>query len=51
LKSFLGKLLPKELRRKARLKVQSTVYKYNLEKKEMNPETREQLKKVFVRMF
>jgi hypothetical protein len=47
LKSFLGKLLPKELRRKARLKVQSTVYKYNLEKKEMNPETREGLKKIF----
>ena len=47
LKSFLGKLLPKEMRRKARLKVQSTVYKYNLEKKEMNPETRERLKKVF----
>lgn len=47
LKSFLGKLLPKELRRKARLKVQSTIYKYNLEKKEMNPETQERLKKVF----
>lgn len=47
LKSFLGKLLPQELRRKARLKVQSTVYKYNLEKKEMNPETREWLKKLF----
>jgi len=47
LKSFIGKLLPKEMRRKARLKVQSTVYKYNLEKEEMNPETRERLKRVF----
>jgi len=47
LKSFLGKLLPKDVRRKARLKVQSTVYKYNLEKKEMNPETRERLKNIF----
>ena len=47
IKSFLGKLLPKELRRRTRLKVQSTVYKYNLEKKEMNPETRERLRKVF----
>ncbi|MEO5673218.1 MAG: sulfotransferase [Chitinophagales bacterium] len=47
LKSFLGKLLPQELRRKARLKVQSTVYKYNLEKKEMSSETREQLGKIF----
>jgi hypothetical protein len=46
-KSFLGKLLPKEMRRKARLKVQSTVYKYNLEKKEMNPETRDKLKNIF----
>lgn len=46
-KNFLGKLLPKDLRRKMRLKVQSTVYKYNLEKKELQPETRQQLKKVY----
>lgn len=46
-KKFLGNLLPKELRRKMRLKVQSTVYKYNLEKKEMNPETRDHLKKIY----
>ena len=30
-----------------RLKVQSTVYKYNLEKKELNPDTREELKKIY----
>jgi hypothetical protein len=47
LKTFIGKLLPQQLRRKARLKVQSTVYKYNLEKETMNPETRERLKNVF----
>ena len=47
LKKFVGSLLPKSLRRRLRLKVQSTVYKYNLEKKEMNPETREKLKKNF----
>jgi hypothetical protein len=47
LKKFLGNLLPKDLRRKMRLKVQSTVYKYNLEKKEMLPETRDQLKKIY----
>jgi hypothetical protein len=27
--------------------VQSTVYKYNLEKREMLPETRDQLKKIY----
>lgn len=42
-KKLLGILLPKSLRRKMRLKVQSTVYKYNLEKKEMKQETREKL--------
>ncbi|MCY7410839.1 MAG: sulfotransferase domain-containing protein [Chitinophagales bacterium] len=47
LKKFVGSLFPKALRRRMRLKVQSTVYKYNLEKKEMNPETRERLKKIF----
>jgi hypothetical protein len=47
LKTFIGKLLPQELRRKARLKIQSTVYKYNLEKETINPETRERLKNVF----
>lgn len=47
IKKFLGNLLPKELRRKMRLKVQSTVYKYNLEKKEMNSETRLALKKIY----
>ncbi|MGB3073860.1 MAG: sulfotransferase [Chitinophagales bacterium] len=46
-KKFLGNLLPKEIRRKMRLKVQSTVYKYNLEKKELNPETRLALKKIY----
>ncbi len=47
LKSFIGKLLPKEMRRKARLKVQSAVYKYNLEKEAMDPDTRVRLKKIF----
>ena len=47
IKKFIGNLLPKELRRKMRLKVQSTVYKYNLEKKEMNSETRLELKKIY----
>lgn len=47
LKKIVGGLLPKELRRKLRLKVQSTVYQYNLEKKEMKPETREKLKKYY----
>jgi hypothetical protein len=47
LKKFVGQLLPKDLRRKMRLKVQSTVYKYNLEKKEMNPETKEELKRIY----
>ncbi len=46
-KKFVGALLPKSLRRTLRLKVQSTVYKYNLEKKEMNPETRERLKNLY----
>jgi len=47
IKEFVGKLLPKDLRRRLRLKVQSTVYKYNLEKETMNPETREKLQGVF----
>jgi hypothetical protein len=47
LKSFIGKLIPKELRRKTRLRVQSTVYKYNLEKEAMNEETRVKLTSVF----
>jgi hypothetical protein len=47
LKKFIGRLFPKALRRRLRLTVQSTVYKYNLEKKEMNPDTREKLEKVF----
>jgi hypothetical protein len=46
-KTFLGKLLPQNLRRRTRLKLQSTVYKFNLEKKEMSEETRLQLKKIF----
>jgi Sulfotransferase family len=46
-KTFLGKLLPENLRRRTRLKLQSTVYKFNLEKKEMSEETRLQLKKIF----
>lgn len=46
-KKFIGRLFPKSLRRKMRLKVQSTVYKFNLEKKELPPETREQLKNIF----
>lgn len=47
LKKFIGNFLPKDVRRKMRLKVQSTVYKYNLEKKEMLPETSAQLKKIY----
>jgi hypothetical protein len=47
LKTFLGRLIPKELRRKARLKVQSTVYKYNLEKETMDPETRVNLQHAY----
>lgn len=46
-KKFLGNLLPKDLRRKMRLKVQSTVYKYNLEKKDLQPETRMMLQKIY----
>jgi hypothetical protein len=47
LKQLAGRLLPKDLRRKLRLKVQSTVYKYNLEKKEMDPATRAMLSKIY----
>ncbi len=46
-KKFMGKLVPKDVRKRMRLKVQSTVYKYNLEKKEMNAETRATLKKIY----
>ncbi|MBA3646963.1 MAG: sulfotransferase [Chitinophagales bacterium] len=46
-KKLLGQLLPKTLRRKMRLRIQSTVYKYNLEKKEINPETKATLTKVY----
>jgi hypothetical protein len=46
-KKVIGGLIPKSLRRRMRLKVQSTVYKYNLEKKEMLPETHDRLKKIF----
>ena len=47
MKKFFGQLLPKDLRRKMRLKVQSTVYKFNLEQREINPETKSELKKVY----
>lgn len=46
-KRMAGYLLPKALRRRLRLKVQSTVYKYNLEKKELLPETRQKLKALY----
>ncbi|MBA2421803.1 MAG: sulfotransferase, partial [Chitinophagales bacterium] len=47
LKKILGKLMPKDVRKRMRLKVQSTVYKYNLEKIEMKSETRDNLKNIY----
>lgn len=43
IKEWFGMLLPAGLRRRLRLRVQSLVYRHNLERQAINPETRRQL--------